>query len=146
MSTDVSPQEIITNLSRTTDQDFSFAELQKKLERGEKLRIKFGVDVTAPFLHLGHAVNLWMMRYLQEQGHVVVLLIGDFTTQIGDPTGKSQTRQIIPKEEIKQNAEHFIEQLGTVLITNPSVLEIRRNSEWFGNMPASELLSLLSKI
>ena len=121
-------------------------ELQEKLQKGEPLRIKYGVDVTAPFLHLGHAVNLWLMRHFQEKGHKVVFLIGDFTTRIGDPTGKSKTRKEIDRAEIEANAEDFINQVKTILIDDPSVFEIRRNSEWFENMPKGEFLSLLSMV
>ena len=81
-------------LARTTDEIFSLEELKKKLATGKQLRIKYGVDVTAAFLHIGHAVNLWMMRYFQEHGHKVVFLIGDFTTRIGDPTGRCTARRV----------------------------------------------------
>ncbi|MBI2507116.1 MAG: hypothetical protein HYW09_00695 [Candidatus Niyogibacteria bacterium] len=67
-------------------------ELEKRLKSGQKLRIKYGVDVTSPFLHLGHAVNLWLMRAFQEEGHKIVFLVGDFTTRIGDPTGRNEKR------------------------------------------------------
>lgn len=133
-------------LSRTSDEVISWEGLKEKLLTGKQLRIKYGVDVTAPFLHIGHAVNLWMMRYLQECGHKVVFLIGDFTTRIGDPTGKSKLRKIIPLEEIERNAEEFIRQVGTVLLTDPAVFEVRRNSEWYGKMPLSEFLSLASMV
>jgi tyrosyl-tRNA synthetase len=83
----------INRMARTTDEIFSLDELRARLASNRPLRIKYGVDVTAPFLHIGHAVNLWMMREFQDRGHVVVFLIGDFTTRIGDPTGKSETRR-----------------------------------------------------
>jgi tyrosyl-tRNA synthetase len=92
-------------LQRTAEQVFSPADLTSKLASGRSLRIKYGVDVTAPFLHTGHAVNLWAMRELQDAGHKVVLLIGDFTTRIGDPAGKSRTRPVIPAEQIDRDAE-----------------------------------------
>ena len=133
-------------LERTVSEITSMNELQEKLQKGEPLRIKYGVDVTAPFLHLGHAVNLWLMRHFQEKGHKVVFLIGDFTTRIGDPTGKSKTRKEIDRAEIEANAEDFINQVKTILIDDPSVFEIRRNSEWFENMPTGEFLSLLSMV
>lgn len=133
-------------LHRTTEDIFSLPELQKKLSSGKKLRIKYGVDVTAPFMHLGHAVNLWMMRHLQDHGHVVVFLVGDFTTRIGDPTGKSETRPIIPQEEIDKNAEEYIKQVGKILRTDPEVFEVRRNSEWFDAMSVSKYLSLMSLV
>jgi tyrosyl-tRNA synthetase len=78
--------------ARTTDGILSLAEFRELLDSGRKLKIKFGTDVTAPFLHLGHAVNLWMMREMQERGHLVQFLIGDFTTLVGDPTGRSGAR------------------------------------------------------
>ena len=139
-------EEIVIQLSRTTDQIFAKEEFIIKLENGRPLRIKYGVDVTAPFLHIGHAVNLWLMRQLQEQGHKVILLIGDFTTRIGDPTGKSQARKVILREDIEANAKRFIEQVNAVLLTNSDVFEVRRNSEWFDAMPMDEFLSLLSMV
>jgi tyrosyl-tRNA synthetase len=136
----------LSALGRTTEEIYSLNELRTKLAEHRPLRIKYGVDVTAPFLHIGHAVNLWMMRYLQEHGHKVVFLIGDFTTRIGDPTGKSQTRKVIDREEIERNAEEFIKQVGRVLLTNQDVFEIRRNSEWFDKMHVDEFMSLLSLV
>lgn len=133
-------------LARTTDQIFSLEELRERLSKGPPLRIKYGVDVTAPFLHIGHAVNLWMMRHFQEHGHVVVFLVGDFTTRIGDPTGKSKTRQVPSREEINRNAEEFIRQVGQVLLTDPKVFEVRRNSEWFDKMSVDEFMSLLALV
>lgn len=142
-----SSQEIIDGFSRTTEDIFSLEEFRNLLESGRQLRIKYGVDVTAPTLHLGHAVNLWMMRKLQDCGHKVIFLIGDFTTQIGDPTGKNKTRPVIPQEEIERNTEEFIEQVKNVLrFDDPSLIEIRKNSEWFGSMPTAEFLKLLSLV
>ncbi len=89
------------------------------------------MDVTAPFLHIGHAVNLWAMREMQEAGHKVVLLIGDFTTCIGDPTGRSGARPVIAADQIDRDAEAFVAQAGQILLTGPDALEIRRNSEWW---------------
>jgi tyrosyl-tRNA synthetase len=133
-------------LGRTTDEIFSLAELKEKLALGRPLLIKYGVDVTAPFLHLGHAVNLWMMRYLQECGHKVQFLIGDFTTLIGDPTGKSKARKVPPAEEIEANSQEFIRQVGEVLLTDPDVFEVRRNSEWFASMPVHEFLGIVGMV
>lgn len=133
-------------LGRTTEDVFSLDELRKKLSSGRSLRIKYGVDATASFLHIGHAVNLWMMRYLQEHGHTVVFLLGDFTTRIGDPTGKSQTRQVLSRDEIDHNAKAFLDQVGQILHTDPEVFEVRRNSEWFDKMGVDEFLSLLSMV
>ncbi len=133
--------------ARTTDEIFSLEEWKKLLGSGRRLRIKYGVDVTAPYLHIGHAVNLWMMRLLQDRGHKVIFLIGDFTTQIGDPTGKSKTRPVIPQEEIERNTQDFIEQAKMVLrFDDPELLEVRKNSEWFGKMPMGEFLKILSLV
>src|SRR3989338_8956286 len=139
--------KIIDDISRTTEEIFSLEELKRLLDSGRQLRIKYGVDVTAPTLHIGHAVNLWMMRKFQDLGHKVVFLIGDFTTQIGDPTGKNKTRPIIPKQEIEKNTLEFIEQAKMVLrFDDSNLLEIRRNSEWFDKLPTAEFLRLMSMI
>ena len=101
----------------------------------------------SPHLHIGHAVNLWMMRELQDLGHKVYFLIGDFTTQIGDPTGRSNTRPVIPQAEIDKNAEEFIRQAKMVLrFDDPDLLEIRRNSEWFSEYKLADFLKLLSMV
>lgn len=132
--------------TRVIDQAFSFEELKLRLTSDKPIRIKYGVDVTAPFLHIGHAVNLWAMRQMQDYGHKVVFLIGDFTTRIGDPTGKSKTRPVIPREEIEKNAHCFIEQVSAILRTDESVFEIRRNSEWYEGMGLHDFLGLLSQV
>lgn len=136
----------IQRLLRTTEDIVSRAELEKKLASKPRLRVKYGVDVTASFLHIGHAVNLWMMRALQEAGHCVVFLIGDMTTRIGDPTGKSAARKVPTREEMEVNARAFIEQVSSVLLTDPEVFEIRRNSEWFDTMGVDKFLGLLSMV
>lgn len=138
---------IQSSFVRTADEIFSLEEFKKLIESGKKMRVKYGVDVTAPYLHIGHAVNLWMMRLLQDMGHKVIFLIGDFTTQIGDPTGKNKTRPVISKEEIEINTQEFIKQAKMVLrFDDPELIEIRRNSEWFGKMSAGDFLKLLSMV
>jgi tyrosyl-tRNA synthetase len=98
--------------------------------------------VTAPFLHIGHAVNLWMMREMQERGHLVQFLIGDFTTRVGDPTGRAGARVPPSREAIARGAEAFVRQVGRVLITeDPSVFEVRRNSEWWDNTTLGDFMS-----
>lgn len=133
-------------LERTTDQIIPQQSIISIAKSEKKLRIKYGVDVTAPFLHIGHAVNLWQMRHLQELGHKVIFLIGDFTTRIGDPTGKSATRPEIPLEQIERNAEEFIKQVSKIVKTDEDVFEVRRNSEWYETMPLHKFLSLLSQV
>lgn len=136
--------DVLGPMWRTIDSIVDEDALRRRLDGGERLRIKYGVDLTAPDLHLGHAVNLWLMRHLQEQGHKVVFLLGDLTTQVGDPTGKTETRPVLSREAIEANAQAFLEQVQIVLNTDPVVFEVRRNSEWFGQMPIPELLGLFS--
>lgn len=138
---------ILEFFDRSSDQFFSKDEFKAKLKSGKKLRIKFGVDVTAPTIHIGHAVNLWLMRYLQDMGHKVIFLIGDFTTRIGDPTGRTEARPVISRADIDKNAELFIEQAKMVLrFDDPNLLEIRRNSEWFDKMSAQQMMEMLSMV
>jgi tyrosyl-tRNA synthetase len=133
--------------ARTTEEVVSLAEFKALLGSGRRLKIKFGADVTAGFLHLGHAVNLWMMREMQERGHLVQFLIGDFTTRIGDPTGRSGARVPPSRESIERDAEAFIRQVGRVLITDdPEVFEVRRNSEWWDKKNAGDLLSMAGSV
>jgi tyrosyl-tRNA synthetase len=121
----------------------SLDEFRALLGSGRKLRIKFGADVTAGFLHLGHAVNLWMMREMQERGHLVQFLIGDFTTRIGDPTGRSGARVPPSREAMERDAAAFIRQVGRVLVTDdPEVFEVRRNSEWWEGKSLADFLSI----
>lgn len=122
-------------------------ELEKKLKSGKKLRIKFGVDVTSPLLHLGHAVSIWKMREFQELGHKVIFLIGDFTTLIGgDPTGRINARPRITKEQIEKDAKEYQKQATKMLLDAPEVFEVRRNSEWYDKMAVKEFLELASRI
>ncbi|OGF63935.1 tyrosine--tRNA ligase [Candidatus Giovannonibacteria bacterium RIFCSPHIGHO2_01_FULL_45_24] len=133
-------------LKRNIEQIITEGELQKKLRSAKQLRIKHGVDVTNPLLHLGHAVNYWKMREFQELGHKVIFLIGDFTTQIGDPTGRYKTRPEISKKLVAKNARRFLEQAAKILINKPNLLEVRRNSEWYDKMKTDEFLGLLKKV
>jgi tyrosyl-tRNA synthetase len=137
---------VIDRLRRTTDTVVGADDLRDRLASGRPLRIKYGVDCTAPDLHLGHAVNLWMMRQLQDAGHRVVFLLGDLTTRVGDPTGRSETRPVLTPEQIDANAASFLEQVSLVLRTDPEVFEVRRNSEWYDAMPVAELLSLFAQV
>lgn len=139
-------QAVVDRLRRTTDTVIGAADLLERLASGRRLRIKYGVDCTAPDLHLGHAVNLWMMRELQDLGHRVVFLLGDITTRIGDPTGRSETRPVLPPAEIDANAASFLAQVSMVLRTDPDVFEVRRNSEWYGTMDVATLLRLFGQV
>ncbi|PIR70171.1 MAG: tyrosine--tRNA ligase [Candidatus Niyogibacteria bacterium CG10_big_fil_rev_8_21_14_0_10_42_19] len=131
---------------RNVEKMIGSEEFEKKLKGPKKLRIKYGVDVTAPFLHIGHAVNLWLMRSFQEEGHKVVFLIGDFTTKIGDPTGKTQTRPKISDADIKKGTKEFIKQVSKILLTDKKVFEVRKNSEWFSRMKPAQFIELFSNI
>ncbi len=143
----VQDDRLLADFSRTAEEYFSLSELRQRLESGRPLRIKYGVDVTAPYLHIGHAVNLWLMRKMQDRGHKVIFLVGDFTTRIGDPTGKSRTRPVIPQDQIEENTRQFIDQARLVLrFDDPELLEIRKNSEWWNAMPVGQLMHLLSMI
>lgn len=134
---------LIELFARTTEDIVSLAEFRALLGSGRRLKIKFGTDVTASFLHIGHAVNLWMMREMQERGHLVQFLIGDFTTRVGDPTGRSGARVPPSREAIERDAEAFVRQVGKVLITDdPEVFVARRNSEWWDKAALADFIGL----
>jgi tyrosyl-tRNA synthetase len=117
--------------------------LQRKLERGLPLTIKLGVDPTAPDLHLGHAVPLRKLRQFQDLGHEVVLIIGDFTALIGDPSGRSTTRPALTPEQVEANATTYIEQAFKIL--DPAHTVMRRNSEWLAPLGFADILRLTSQ-
>ena len=119
------------------------AALRTKLARGRSLTVKLGVDPTAPDLHLGHAVPLRKLRQFQDLGHRVVLIIGDFTALIGDPSGRSTTRPALTPEQIEANATTYIEQAFKVL--DPDRTTMRRNSEWLGELHFADILKLTSQ-
>ena len=121
-------------------------ELLKKLEQRRPLRVKLGCDPTAPDLHLGHSVVLRKLRQFQDLGHVAVLIIGDYTALVGDPTGQNKTRPMLNAEQIDRNAKTYFEQAGKILDTAPGKLEIHRNSEWLGKMNLADALQLASKM
>ncbi|HEX2032155.1 MAG TPA: tyrosine--tRNA ligase [Actinomycetota bacterium] len=119
-------------------------ELEAKLRaaEGRPLRVKLGIDPSAPDLHLGHAVVLGALRRFQELGHTAVLIIGDFTGRIGDPSGQSETRPMLTVEELDANARTYLEQAAKVLDTGAA--EIRRNSEWLGGLSFADVATLAS--
>jgi tyrosyl-tRNA synthetase len=136
------PEEQLEIFSSGTDALVSEEELLAKLRRGRPLRIKYGCDPSRPDLHLGHVVVLDKLRALQELGHRIIFLIGDFTGRIGDPTGRSRTRPILSREEIARNAETYQEQVGRVLDVERA--EIRFNSEWMERLGVGEFIGLCS--
>jgi tyrosyl-tRNA synthetase len=117
--------------------------LRSQLERGQSLRVKLGLDPTAPDLHIGHLVVLDVLRAFQDDGHTVVLIVGDFTAMIGDPSGRSETRPILTREQVDAAARTYLEQIHLVL--DRGRLEVRRNSEWLGEMNGADVLRLLGK-
>jgi len=124
------PRENLTQLLQTTDRP---------------LRIKLGIDPTGSDIHLGHSIPFRKLRAFQDAGHVAVVIIGDFTARIGDPTGKSEVRKQLTSEEVRANAENYLAQLRPILDFNtPNRLEIRYNSEWLGKLDLSQILELLS--
>jgi tyrosyl-tRNA synthetase len=117
--------------------------LRARLERGEKLRVKLGLDPTAPDLHVGHLVVLDALRAFQDDGHTVVVIIGDYTALIGDPSGRSETRPMLTPEQVALNAETYFEQVDLVL--DRSKIEVRHNSEWLAPLTAADILRLTAK-
>jgi tyrosyl-tRNA synthetase len=121
-------------------------ELKKKLEQKRPLRVKLGCDPTAPDLHLGHSVVLRKLRQFQDLGHKAVLIIGDYTALVGDPTGQNKTRPMLSEADIERNAKTYFEQAGKILNTAPDKLEIRRNSEWLGKLSLAQILKLTAQM
>lgn len=117
--------------------------LAEKLQLGRPLRVKLGLDPTAPSVTLGWAVVLRKLRHFQELGHIAVLIVGDFTAQVGDPSGKSETRRRLSAEEVKGHADSVLGQFAKILLPEP--LEIRYNSEWLGELDMAGVLELTSK-
>jgi tyrosyl-tRNA synthetase len=130
-------------IKRGVDELIVESELRKKLETGRKLRIKLGLDPTAPDLHLGHTVVLNKMRQMQDLGHQVIFLIGDFTSAIGDPSGRNATRPPLTKEQIEVNAKTYFAQASLVLDADKT--EIRYNSEWCDPLGARGMIQLASR-
>jgi len=118
-------------------------ELLQKLRSGRKLRLKLGFDPSKPDLHVGHAVVLRKIRQLQDLGHTVVLIVGDWTAQIGDPSGRDVSRQMLTPEEVRANAQTYIEQFS--LIVDPERTEVRWQSEWFDRFSLTDVFGLTSR-
>lgn len=123
------------------------AELQAKLEKsaktGKPLRVKLGVDPTAPDIHLGHTVVIRKLKHFQEMGHTAVFLIGDFTAMVGDPTGQSETRPPLTREQVNSNAQTYLEQVFKILDREKT--EIRYNSEWLDKLTSYDIVRLCAK-
>jgi len=146
----VDVQEQLRRVLRGSDTTYSAEELARKLtraaERKVPLRVKLGMDPTAPDLTLGHTVVLQKLRDFQDCGHKAVLIIGDYTAMIGDPSGKSKTRPMLTPEQVKINAHTYLAQAGKVIDTNPDKLEIRYNSEWLGPLSFADVVRMAAQV
>jgi tyrosyl-tRNA synthetase len=131
-------------LTRGVDQIVGLPELEQALASKKQLRIKFGVDPTRPDLHIGPAVTLRKLRQFQDLGHTVIFLMGDYTTKVGDPSGKSKTRPMLTDEEIAHNVKTYLKQVGKILDVKKA--EIRYNSEWLSKLSFGDLIGLASNV
>src|SRR5438132_2433513 len=140
-------EEQLAYLKKGSSEIHRETELRAKLEKsratGKPLRVKLGLDPTAPDLHLGHTVVLRKLKHFQDLGHTVIFLIGDFTGMIGDPTGRSVTRPPLSREDITRNAQTYLAQVHKILDKNKT--EIRYNSEWFDKVTSVDWIRLASK-
>src|SRR5262245_46533657 len=147
MAQRLSIDEQISIIQRGAVDLITIEELRQNLEgsaaSGHPLRIKLGLDPTAPDIHLGHTVVLHKLRQFQELGHRVILVIGDFTGMIGDPTGKSETRKPLTRDDISRNAETYAAQIYKVL--DPVMTTVRFNSEWLGQLSPEDIVMLAAK-
>jgi tyrosyl-tRNA synthetase len=116
--------------------------LEAKLKLGRPLRIKLGIDVTSPDIHLGRGIPLQRMRAFQDEGHKAVFIVGDYTTRIGDPSGRSSERPILSDEEIDANAQQYLEQAKVILRDDPALLEVRYNGEWLSKLTYADVVRL----
>jgi len=142
--------EQLAILKRGTAEVFREEELAERLAQARKtgrpLRAKLGMDPTAPDIHLGHTVVLRKLRQFQDLGHKAVLIIGDYTARVGDPTGQNTTRPMLSPEQIKQNAQTYFEQAGKILDMAPEKLEIRFNSEWLADLRLADIIKLAASM
>ena len=140
---DMQMTDALSTIKRGTDEILTESDLKQKLESGKQLTVKAGFDPTAPDLHLGHTVLINKLRHFQDLGHKVIFLIGDFTGQIGDPSGKNKTRPTLTKEEVADNAKSYKDQVFKIL--KKDLTEVRFNSEWCKDLGAEGLIDLASR-
>ncbi len=140
----MTPQDQLRALRRGTVDIVPESELAERLALGRPLRVKLGVDPTAPDIHLGHTVPLTKLRQFQDLGHHALLIIGDYTARIGDPSGRSATRPRLSAEQIEANAETYQRQVFKIL--DPRRTEIRRNSEWFAQLSFDAVIELCAQM
>jgi tyrosyl-tRNA synthetase len=130
----------VAELTRNAVHVLPTGALETKLELGRPLRVKLGIDVTSPDIHVGRGIPLQRMRAFQDEGHTGVLIVGDYTTRIGDPSGRSTERPILSDEEIDRNAETYVEQALQIIV--PERTEVRRNSEWLAGLSFADVIQL----
>src|ERR1700710_2718836 len=147
MSTSIDEQmeQLRRRCERIVPEEELRAKLKRSAETGKPLRIKLGMAPTAPDVTLGHAVPLRVVRQFQEWGHKAVLIIGDYTARVGDPTGRNQTRKVLDGAEIDANAKTYVAQVGKILMTDPEHLEVRYNGEWLAKMGMVDGIRLASR-
>jgi tyrosyl-tRNA synthetase len=142
--------EQVKCLKRGTVEVFREEELAARLteaaNNGTQLRAKLGMDPTAPDIHLGHTVVLRKLRQFQDLGHKAILIIGDYTARIGDPTGQNTTRPMLTAEQIKENAQTYFDQAGKILDMSPEKVEVRYNSEWLADMKLADVIKLTASM
>ena len=132
----------IAELTRNAVDVLPEGALEAKLKLGRPLRVKLGIDVTSPDIHLGRGIPLQRMRAFQDEGHKAVFIVGDYTTRIGDPSGRSSERPILSDEEIDANAQIYLEQARTILRDDPDLLEVRYNGEWLSKLSYADVVRL----
>ena len=134
----------IEELTRNAVNVLPEGELERKLALGRPLRVKLGIDVTSPDIHVGRAVQLQRMRAFQDEGHTGVLIVGDYTTRIGDPSGRSAERRVLTDEEIETNAKTYVDQ--AMIILDPDRTEVRYNGEWLSKLSYADVVRLARTI
>jgi tyrosyl-tRNA synthetase len=132
----------VAELTRNAVHVLPAGELERKLEQGRPLRAKLGIDVTSPDVHVGRGIPLQRLRAFQDEGHKAVLIVGDYTTRIGDPSGRSSERPILSDAEIDENAQSYLEQAKTILLDDPEHLEVRFNGEWLSQLSFADVVRL----
>jgi tyrosyl-tRNA synthetase len=132
----------IAELTRNAVDVLPQGALEEKLKLGRPLRVKLGIDVTSPDIHLGRGIPLQRMRAFQDEGHKAVFIVGDYTTRIGDPSGRSSERPILSDEEIDANAQRYLEQAKVILRDDPELLEVRYNGEWLSKLSYGDVVRL----
>jgi tyrosyl-tRNA synthetase len=132
----------VAELTRNAVDVLPKGDLERKLAEGRPLRVKLGIDVTSPDIHVGRGIPLQRMRAFQDDGHKAVLIIGDYTTRIGDPSGRSTERPVLSEGEIDESAKRYLEQARTILLDDPEHLEVRYNGEWLSKLTFADVVRL----